>query len=90
MLSVTVPDQYFYTKHPDLNITAREEKNQAGIGVPASGEIFTSGLECLETRKRKNRDQIETPIYVLNVKTMKGHVSSLQKFHPVDVCWCVP
>ena len=21
---------------------------------------------------------------------MKRHASSLQKFHPVDVCWCVP
>ena len=42
VLSVTVPDQYFCTKHPDLNITARENKNQAGTRVPAYGEIFTS------------------------------------------------
>ena len=35
MLSVTVPDQYFCTKHPDLNINARENKNQAGTQVPA-------------------------------------------------------
>ena len=26
VLRVTVPDQYFCTKHPDLNITAREKK----------------------------------------------------------------
>ena len=30
VLRETVPDQYFCTKHPDLNITAREIKNQAG------------------------------------------------------------
>jgi len=42
ILRVTVPDQYFCTKHPDLNITAREKKNNAGTGVPAYGEIFTS------------------------------------------------
>ena len=42
VLHVTVPDQYFCTKHPDLNITAREKKNKAGTGVPAYGEIFTS------------------------------------------------
>ena len=35
VLRVTVPGQYFCTKHPDLNITAREIKNQAGTGVPA-------------------------------------------------------
>ena len=45
VLRVTVPDQYFCTKHPDLNITARENKNQAGTRVPAYGEIFTSGLQ---------------------------------------------
>ena len=43
VLRVTVPDQYFCTKHPDLNITAREKKSKAGTGVPAYGEIFTSG-----------------------------------------------
>ena len=42
-LSVTVPDQYFCTKHPDLNITEREQKSRVGTGVPAYGEIFTSG-----------------------------------------------
>ena len=34
VLRVTVPDQYFCTKHPDLNITAREEKNNPGIPYP--------------------------------------------------------
>ena len=34
VLRVTVPDQYFCTKHPDLNITAREIKNQAGTDCP--------------------------------------------------------
>ena len=34
VLRVTVPDQYFCTKHPDLNITAREIKNQAGTRCP--------------------------------------------------------
>ena len=42
VLRVTVPDQYFCTKHPDLNITAREKKSRVGTGVPAYGEIFTS------------------------------------------------
>ena len=45
ILRVTVPDQYFYTKHPDLNITAREQKSNAGTGVPAYGEIFTSATK---------------------------------------------
>ena len=44
VLRVTVPDQYFCTKHTDLNITAREKKSKAGTGVPAYGEIFTSAL----------------------------------------------
>ena len=43
VLRVTVPEQYFCTKHPDLNITAREWKNHPGTLVPAYGEIFTSG-----------------------------------------------
>ena len=30
VLRVTVPDQYFCTKHPDLNITAREKKIKQG------------------------------------------------------------
>ena len=34
VLRVTVPGQYFCTKHPDLNITAREIKNQAGTDCP--------------------------------------------------------
>ena len=48
VLRVTVPDQYFCTKHPDLNITAREKKNNAGTGVPAYGEIFTSAWDILQ------------------------------------------
>ena len=43
VLRVTVPDQYFCTKHPDLNITAQEKKSRVGTGVPAYEEIFTSG-----------------------------------------------
>ena len=30
VLRVTVPDQYFCTKHPDLNITAQEKKVEQG------------------------------------------------------------
>jgi len=30
VLRVTVPDQYFCTKHPDLNITAQEKKVKQG------------------------------------------------------------
>ena len=45
VLRVTVPDQYFCTKHPDLNITAREKKSRVGTGVPAYGEIFTSDIK---------------------------------------------
>ena len=42
VLRITVPDQYFCTKHPDLNITAQEENIQAGIDVAALVEIITS------------------------------------------------
>ena len=56
VLRVTVPDQYFCTKHPDLNITARERKKHAGAicsclsrnihlfreEILIFGEIFTS------------------------------------------------
>ena len=52
VLRVTVPDQYFCTKHPDLNITAREKKSKAGIGVPAyNGEIFTSAVVHSQLQK---------------------------------------
>ena len=41
VLRVTVPDQYFCTKHPNLNITAREFFF-AVMPLPAKVEIFTS------------------------------------------------
>jgi hypothetical protein len=50
VLRITVPDQYFCTKHPDLNITAQEKKSRAGTGVPAYREIFTSAREYIEER----------------------------------------
>ena len=47
ILGVTVPDQYFCTKHPDLNITAREKKvgwGQVSLPGPSVLRNFNPGI----------------------------------------------
>ena len=53
VLRVTVPDQYFCTKHPDLNITAREKKvgwGQVSLPMEKYSPLDTHPLFTLHTK----------------------------------------
>ena len=55
VLRVTVPDQYFCTKHPDLNITAREIKIKQG-----QASLLKEKYSPLDETDQKP-DQVDSP-----------------------------
>ena len=58
VLRVTVPDQYFCPKHPDLNITAREKKvkqGQVSLLMEKYSPLNGEGLKTLNQEDQESQ-----------------------------------